>query len=892
MPSTPEASHVTRGCDRLNCGLIGLARGLLRLRYRVDVCGADAVRPADATGILLLPNHDALIDPVLMVSTLYGQFRPRTLADEHQIDRPVIAWLCRRFGVISLPNLERRGVGAADGMRVALDRVIAALRQGENVLLYPAGGIKRTGQEQIGAKSAVANILQALPEVRLVLVRQNGLWGSSFSWARGTEPRLARALLNGLKTILLSGVWFVPKRRVRYDVVEPDDFPRRAGRLEMNAWLEAFYNRDLWPNTHVPYSFWDRQGERVLPEPACAVATGDSSAVPQGIRSQVLEKLAAITGKTEIRDSDRLSYELGVDSLSAVELVLWLEHEFGFQVGTPGALQTVSDVLLCAAGQGVALLERDVTPPGKGWRKAAKNGRAALDIPPGATIAEVFLRQAAREPGRVAAADQLGGERTYRDIVTALHLLLPVVRAIEGDYVGLMLPASAGSAVLYLAVLFSGKVPVMINWTTGTRTINHALQSLDVRGVITSQALLDKLQTLGIDCGKLATRFVLTETLAKRFTARDKFRALARSWLSWGELRRAQIHRTAVVLFTSGTENLPKAVPLTHANILTNIRDTLGFIRLTQGDALLGFLPPFHSFGLTVSIVFPLCAGLRSVYHANPAEAANIARLCAAYRPTMVLGTPTFLSGIVRAAKPGQLDSLRLAVTGAEQCPVAVYEALLRICPGLTVLEGYGITECSPIVSANEQAHPVPYTIGRVLPSLEYALVNPEKGTPCGPGETGMLLVRGPSVFEGYLNYSGASPFVEHAGKSWYKTGDLVCEDANRILTFKGRLKRFIKLGGEMISLPAIEAALLPHFASDDDEGPPLAVEATPREDAPEIVLFAVRPTDRNAVNEWLKQAGFPPLSYVRRVLHVQTIPVLGTGKTDYRALKALLAEA
>ena len=877
----------------LNRALIGLANGLLRLRYRVDVRGAETLKASGATGLLILPNHDALIDPVLMVCTLYGRFRPRPLADEYQINRPVIAWLCRRFGVISLPNIERRGVGAAEGMKEALDRVIGALRQGENVLLYPAGGIKRCGREQIGAKSAVGNIVQALPEVRLVLVRQNGLWGSSFSWASG-EPNLARALLNGLKAILLNGVWFVPKRRVLYELAEPDNFPRTAGRLALNGWLEAFYNRDVRPNTHVPYGFWDRGGERVMPEPVSLGSAGDSSAVPPGLRGLVLEKLASVTGKSAsaIRDSDRLSYELGIDSLASVELVLWLEREFGFQVGTPGALQTVSDVLLCAAGQGIALLERDLTPPGKGWWKAGEKSNESLVIPLGETIAAVFLRQAARHPDRVAVADQLGGERTYRDIITALHLLRPVIAAIEGDYVGLMLPASAGSAVLYLAVLFSGKVPVLINWTTGERTVSHSLRSLGVRGVITSQALLDKLRTLGIDCSKLETRFVLTETLAKGFTARDKLRAVVRSRLHWGELRHAPVSRTAAVLFTSGTENLPKAVPLTHANILANVRDILTLAHLTQGDALVGFLPPFHSFGLTVSTVFPLCSGLRSVYHANPSEAANIARLCEAYKPTMVLGTPTFLRGIVRAAKPGQLASLRLAVTGAEQCPVSVYEALHKACPALTVLEGYGITECSPIVSANAQDNPVPYTIGRVLPTLEYALVNPEKGMASQPGETGMLLVRGPSIFEGYLNHTGDSPFVEHAGKQWYKTGDLVCEDATGILTFKGRLKRFIKLGGEMISLPAIEAALLPHFPPGEADGPSLAVEATPREESPEIVLFAVPQTDRNAANEWLKRAGFTPLSYVRRVIQVPAIPVLGTGKTDYRALKALLTEA
>jgi len=877
--------------DWLNRALTGFARWLLGLRYRVEVRGADTIAAKGTSGILFLPNHHALIDPVLVISFLYRRFHPHALADEYQISRPGISWLSRRFGVISMPNLERRGVGAAEGLKEAVDRVVDSLKQGKNVLLYPAGRIKRTIREEIGGKSAVETIVRAIPDVRLVMVRQNGLWGSSFGWGRGVYPIMGQVLLNGLKTTLLNGIWFVPKRRVMYELVEPGDFPRTADRATMNGWMEDFYNKDPWPNTHVAYGFWEREKERTIPEPPSVGMQGDSSLVPEGVRTLVLEKLSGMTTKRPILDGDRISVELGIDSLAAIDLVLWVEKEFGFHVGTPDALRTVSDVLLCGAGQGIAMLETDIQPPGKGWWRAGRQTGVQVDVPAGTSIAEVFLRQAARTPGSVVVADQVSGEKTYRDLITAIYVLQPVIRSIEGEYVGIMLPASVGSVVFYLAVMFSGKVPVMINWTTGVRTINHSLKSLVVNGVITSNTLLTKLQTMGIDCASLETRFVLTENLGKGISTRDKVRAAMHGWVSWHSLRNAPVHGTAAVLFTSGTEALPKAVPLTHENILTNIRDTAGIVHLSGGDALIGFLPPFHSFGLTVSMIFPICVGLRAVYHANPTESANIARLCAAYKPTMVLGTPTFLNGIVRASKPGQLASLRLAVTGAEQCPAAVYEALNRTCPGLTVVEGYGITECSPIVSANSPDKPVPLTIGRILPSLEYVIVDAEKGTACNAGTSGMLLVRGPSVFGGYLNYDGASPFVEHDGKSWYRTGDLVVEGDDGILTFKGRLKRFIKLGGEMISLPAIESVLMPHFQSDSDEGPPLAVEATASQEAPEIVLFAVRQTDRNEVNEILKAAGFTPLSYIRRIVQVKAIPVLGTGKTDYRALKAMISQ-
>jgi long-chain-fatty-acid--[acyl-carrier-protein] ligase len=252
----------------------------------------------------------------------------------------------------------------------------------------------------------------------------------------------------------------------------------------------------------------------------------------------------------------------------------------------------------------------------------------------------------------------------------------------------------------------------------------------------------------------------------------------------------------------------------------------------------------------------------------------------------VLVGTPTFLNGIVRAAQPGQLDSLRIAVTGAEKCPDAVYQALRRACPNATILEGYGITECSPIVSANRMEKSVPGSIGKPLDSVECVVLGLDRHAPVAPDESGMLYVRGPSIFSGYLNYGGESPFFEWDRKRWYRTGDLVRLGADGWLTFEGRLKRFVKLGGEMISLPAIEAVLMPHFAAEADEGPPLAVETMGPPDSPEIVVFTVRPTTREHVNQVVRDAGLSPLYHVRQVIQVETIPVLGTGKTDYRGLK------
>jgi long-chain-fatty-acid--[acyl-carrier-protein] ligase len=465
-------------------------------------------------------------------------------------------------------------------------------------------------------------------------------------------------------------------------------------------------------------------------------------------------------------------------------------------------------------------------------------------------------------------------------------VLKPRLERLPGPYVGIMMPASVGASVFLLAALFAGKTPVMVNWTTGTRALRHSLDTLGVSTVVTARALMAKLGASGIDLAAIEDTFLFVEDVLAAVRPAEKLRAALTGRLSWASLERATPPDTAVVLFTSGSESLPKAVPLTHRNLLTNIADILQMGRLEERDVTVGLLPPFHSFGLTTTVLLSWCLGLRTVFHPNPTESALLAKVIDTYKATVLFGTPTFLAGIVRVAGDRQLASLRLAVTGAEKCPESLFAALSERWPSVNVLEGYGITECSPVVAVNPMDEPVPGTIGRLMPSVEGAVVDLELRRRASPGETGLLLVRGPSVFGGYLNHAGESPFVSFEGKSWYRTGDLVAASAGGRLTFMGRLKRFIKLGGEMVSLPAIEAVLQRHFG-DADDGPLIAVEAIGDPEHPDVVLFTRRHAGRGEVNALIKDAGLSALHYVRQVIPVESIPVLGTGKTDYRALKA-----
>ncbi len=869
--------------------IVFIMRTLLRLRYRITVKGLDRIKPSDPSqGILFLPNHPALIDPLIMYVTLYNRFRPRPLADERQVDLPVVRQAMGMVRCVTMPDIATRGRHSRDAVVAAMAEITTSLQHGDNVLLYPAGRIYRRRYESIRGNGGVAAILKQAPDIRVVLVRTTGLWGSSFSKASGRTPTLLVDISKHFFYFLVNCFFFTPKRQVVIEFEEPADIPHSGDRLALNRYLEDFYNSKAPAHSFVPHFWWQGRGARILPEPGKKKISGDSGVVSEAVRHQVFAKITELSGAENINMKDNLAGDLGVDSLGVAELAVWIEQEFGYTIDDLETLDTAEDLLLAASGQIISRKNDQVDMPPSKW--FADKDIAPLVLGEGQTITEVFLAQARRNVGKVLIADLRSGVRSNRDIITALHLLVPAFAKVPGNNVGLMLPAGVGCTIAYLALLFAGKTPVMINWTVGEGNMAYCLDKVGVKTVISAKALVGRLAGQGIKLDGLKVDWLHLEDVAKTFTLPKKLSAKLKSYGSWSLLSR---HRKgddiAAILFTSGSEAKPKAVPLSHGNFLANLRDVAQVLQFHGDDSMLGMLPPFHSLGLTGNLLLSVCMGMKTVYHANPTEAGVLAKISEVYKNTVLVGTPTFLNGILRAAETGQLDTLRLVFSGAEKCPQHVYQAIATDCPQVVMCEAYGVTECAPGVSINRPENPVPGTIGPILPSMEYVIVDVESGEPVGLGDQGMLLVRGPNVFKGYLHHDGNQPFVEHDGKQWYETGDLVAEDKGGIITFRGRLKRFIKLGGEMISLPAIEAALLEQIDSDTDDGIPLAVEATPNEEQPEVVLFVTFKISRDQANRAIRAAGLSPIHNVRRLIEVEEIPVLGTGKTDYQALKRML---
>jgi long-chain-fatty-acid--[acyl-carrier-protein] ligase len=428
-------------------------------------------------------------------------------------------------------------------------------------------------------------------------------------------------------------------------------------------------------------------------------------------------------------------------------------------------------------------------------------------------------------------------------------------------------------------------LPVVLNWTTGPANLEHAARLMELSHVVSSKVFIDR-----IGVAVAGTQYLFLEDLRTRIGKVELLWTLVKARFLPGRVRalvpRVDPASPAVVLFTSGSEKAPKAVPLTHLNIFTNQRAGIEVLKFCRSDSVLGFLPAFHSFGMSITGLFPLLGGVRVVRHPDPTDAAALARKVGLYKPTILVGTPTFVSYILDRAESGELTSLRMIIVGAEKCPESVFARCKEASPKAVVLEGYGITECSPVVSVNPPDAPRPGTVGKALPKVEMCVLDLETDKEVPQGEMGMLLVAGPTVFGGYIGPDAPSPFRDHAGKNWYVTGDLVKIDTEGYITFSGRLKRFIKAGGEMISLPALEEPFA-RLHPPTKDGPRVAVEGVELDGGGrKVVLFTTEPMKLPEANDILQKEGFQGVMRLDDVQKVPSLPVLGTGKTDYKILR------
>ncbi len=513
------------------------------------------------------------------------------------------------------------------------------------------------------------------------------------------------------------------------------------------------------------------------------------------------------------------------------------------------------------------------------------------------------VRRLRRHPFRLAFADQARGPvRAVAALAGAVALARALRARWQGqDNVGVLLPASAAGALVNVAASLSGRTVVNLNFTAGAKAMASAVRQARLRTVVTSGVFLARAQVRipeGVEP-------IWLEELAGSIGVGERLAALALGLLApirlleraCGAAARVRPEDLATIIFSSGSTGEPKGVPLTHFNIDSNLRGCIQVVPIRRGDRLLGILPFFHSFGYMATLWMAANVGVPVVFHPSPLDTTAVGALVRRYGVTMMFATPTFLQLYTRRIAPGQFGSLRLVIAGAEKLRPATAEAF-RDHFGIEPLEGYGVTETSPVIAVN-----VPDfrarglyqpgwrrgTVGQPIPGVSVRIVDPETHEMLPPGREGMILVRGPNVMARYLDRPDltAAAFLD----GWYVTGDIGSLDEDGFLTITDRYARFSKVGGEMVPHGAVEEAL-ERCAGAEMDARCFAVTAVPdaRKGERLVVLHTLEQEQLEEVFDCLRGCGLPNLFIPRReeFFRVEAIPLLGSGKVDLKAVRDL----
>jgi acyl-[acyl-carrier-protein]-phospholipid O-acyltransferase/long-chain-fatty-acid--[acyl-carrier-protein] ligase len=477
--------------------------------------------------------------------------------------------------------------------------------------------------------------------------------------------------------------------------------------------------------------------------------------------------------------------------------------------------------------------------------------------------------------GHVIADDIEFRPMTYRNLVTASFALGGVLakRTAVGERVGVLLPTSRASVVTFFALQAEGRVPAMLNFSTGPAAAQSACLGAEITTVVTARKFVEKAKLEAMIAALEAkTTVVYLEDLRGEIGIVTRLGALIRSMMAKPHHRPERANDPAVVLFTSGSEGTPKGVVLSHRNLLANRHQLGSVVDFSPKDIVFNALPVFHSFGLTGGLLLPLLAGVRVFLYPSPLHYRTVPELAYGVNATILFGTDTFLAGYARVADNYDFYSVRYVFAGAERVKAETRRVWFEKF-GIRILEGYGATETAPALAVNTPMHFKAGTVGRLLPGIEHRIERIE-----GIDATGRLFVRGPNVMLGYLRAEKPG-VLDPPSDGWYDTGDIVDLDAEGFVTIKGRAKRFAKVAGEMVPLGAVE-----EFVSKVWPSAMHAVVTVPDPKRGEQLVLVTDQGDANraALASAARDAGIPEIFVPRSIARVPKVPILGTGKVDF----------
>ena len=522
-------------------------------------------------------------------------------------------------------------------------------------------------------------------------------------------------------------------------------------------------------------------------------------------------------------------------------------------------------------------------------------------------LARECVRALAKRPWHTEVIDRTAARRTVSaaQLLGVAAALSRRLRAtVPEKRVGIVLPPGAGATIANLAVACAGKVPVNLNFTVGRAAVESALRIGEIRTVLTADAMRAKIPNFPFPEHTLDLK-------AEIEAAGGKWAILPWVLAAWVlpnqwtanllGLPKVGDQEEAGLLFTSGSAGEPKGVVLSHRNLLANCAQISSLSILPDTTNLIACLPIFHSFGFTITVWYPILRGCTVTTIPSPLETRKIVEAIQQEKATVLVGAPTFVRPFLKKATREELKTLQLVVTGAEKLPQDLYDAF-HAQFGIEILQGYGLTETTPVSNVNQHNPPITTStaeeqtgkrtgsVGRLLPGMSARIVDPDTGLDLPPSSTGMLWLRGPNIFPGYLKDQEKSAAALKDG--WFITGDLGRFDDDGFLYIEGRLSRFSKIGGEMVPHGTVEQRLLEAYGWDQDEGPTAVITGVPDASKGEaLVLLTTHAVTAEEVRGKLLGLGLPNLWVPKIVRVVEKIPMLGTGKTDLKGCRNLAIE-
>lgn len=471
---------------------------------------------------------------------------------------------------------------------------------------------------------------------------------------------------------------------------------------------------------------------------------------------------------------------------------------------------------------------------------------------------------------------------TYTGLIRAAFVLGRKIAALTepAERVGILLPSSMGVVVTYYGLHAHGRVPVMLNFTSGEANIKAAIKASGLKKVLTAKRFVTqaKLDDLVDDLATVA-EIVWLDDVRKTIGLQDKVYGLMAGLMPRRFLTKTEPSSPGVVLFTSGSFGAPKGVVLSQWNLVANCRQVAQHIALDPDWIVFNPLPTFHCFGLTGGVLLPILNGMKAFQYPSPLHAKQIVELIHELKVSLLFATDTFLNQWARVAGPDDFVSLQFVVAGAEKVKDETYHLYNTRFHGLKLLEGYGATEAAPVVAVNHPDRNRPGTVGQMLPGMEWRL-DPVDGI----SEGGRLFLRGPNVMRGYLSPDDPDT-VEPLPAGWHDTGDIVDIDRDGYVSILGRVKRFAKIGGEMVSLTAVEG--LASAVWPDSRHAVVSIPDT-RKGEKLVLVTDRKDADVARLAEWARSHGAPELAVPKKIMRVDEVPVLGTGKTDYVAIQRM----